>query len=57
MGLTDDVWKGFRNIIVHRYGKLDDDLAFSIASENLGDFYEFISLINDHIGRQNSDKQ
>lgn len=49
--------KGFRNIIVHRYGKLDDDLAFSIASENLGDFYEFIALINDHIGRQNPDKQ
>ena len=49
--------KGFRNIMVHRYGKLDDDLAFNIVSENLGDFYEFISLINDHIGRQNSDKQ
>lgn len=49
--------KGFRNIIVHRYGKLDDDLAFSIASENLGDFYEFIALINDHIGIQNPDKQ
>ena len=49
--------KGFRNIIVHRYGKLDDNLAFNIASENLGDFYEFISLINDHIGRQDPDKQ
>ncbi|MEA1944362.1 MAG: DUF86 domain-containing protein [Euryarchaeota archaeon] len=49
--------KGFRNIIVHRYGKLDDNLAFNIVSENLGDFYEFISLINDHLERQNPDKQ
>lgn len=49
--------KGFRNIIVHRYGKLDDNLAFNIVSENLGDFYEFISLINDRLGRQNPDKQ
>ena len=40
-----------------KYGKLDDNLAFNIVSENLGDFYEFISLINDHIGRQNPDKQ
>ncbi len=30
--------KGFRNILVHRYGKLDDKLAFSIIVENLSDF-------------------
>jgi uncharacterized protein YutE (UPF0331/DUF86 family) len=44
--------KGFRNIVVHRYGKLDDTLAFSILSEHLGDFYEFMDLINDCIERQ-----
>jgi len=43
--------KGFRNIVVRRYGQLDDTLAFSILSEHLGDFYEFIDLINDYIER------
>ena len=41
--------KGFRNIMVHRYGKIDDNLAFNILSEHLDDFYEFIALINDVI--------
>lgn len=43
--------KGFRNIMIHRYGKIDDNLAFNIISEHLDDFYEFISLINDVIFR------
>jgi len=43
--------KGFRNIMVHRYGKLDDELAFNILSDHLGDFHEFIVLIDDYIER------
>jgi len=43
--------KGFRNIMVHRYGKLDDGLAFNILSDHLGDFHEFIVLIDDYIER------
>lgn len=30
--------KGFRNILVHRYGKLDDKLAYTIIVKNLSDF-------------------
>lgn len=37
--------KGFRNIIVHRYGKIDDQLAYRILSEHMADFYEFIESI------------
>lgn len=33
--------KGFRNIVVHRYGTIDDALAFSILQKNLRDFTEF----------------
>jgi uncharacterized protein YutE (UPF0331/DUF86 family) len=33
--------KGFRNIIVHRYGNIDDDLAFQLLKENIGDFFSF----------------
>ena len=33
--------KGFRNIVVHRYGKIDDELAYSILIDHLGDFAHF----------------
>lgn len=37
--------KGFRNIIVHRYGKIDDRLSFELINENLGDFDKIIGSI------------
>lgn len=37
--------KGFRNIIVHRYGKIDDKLSFELINENLGDFDKIIEAI------------
>lgn len=37
--------KGFRNILVHRYGKIDDRLTFSLLNEELRDFYLFIRAI------------
>ncbi|MDI3507301.1 MAG: hypothetical protein PWQ69_1281 [Methanomicrobiaceae archaeon] len=33
--------KGFRNIVVHRYGAIDDAIAFSILTERIGDFALF----------------
>ncbi|MEN4005947.1 MAG: DUF86 domain-containing protein [Methanobacteriaceae archaeon] len=39
--------KGFRNILVHRYGKIDDKLAFKILKDNIKDFYEFIKILKD----------
>ena len=33
--------KGFRNIVVHRYGAIDDALAFSILKERIDDFAFF----------------
>jgi uncharacterized protein YutE (UPF0331/DUF86 family) len=37
--------RGSRNIVVHRYGKIDDRLIFSLLNEQLGDFSEFIGEI------------
>ncbi|MGB7545858.1 MAG: DUF86 domain-containing protein [Methanothrix sp.] len=37
--------KGFRNIIVHRYGRIDDLLAYKILTDNMDDFSEFIESI------------
>ncbi len=33
--------KGFRNIVVHRYGAIDDALTFAILQEHIGDFAQF----------------
>lgn len=33
--------KGFRNIVVHRYGRIDDRLAYTIMVENLPDFHHY----------------
>jgi len=33
--------KGFCNIVVHRYGKIDDRLAYAILKEHLPDFQVF----------------
>lgn len=32
--------KGFRNILVHKYGKKDDKLVYTFLTQNLGDFAE-----------------
>ncbi|MEM5812134.1 MAG: DUF86 domain-containing protein [Candidatus Aenigmatarchaeota archaeon] len=33
--------KGFRNILVHRYDEVDDELVFRFLRKNLGDFDSF----------------
>lgn len=37
--------RGFRNIVVHRYGTIDDALAFRLLTENIGDFTEFVDAV------------
>ena len=37
--------RGFRNIVVHRYGTIDDALAFHLLVENIGDFFLFTTEI------------
>lgn len=41
--------KGLRNILVHRYGRINDEMVFSIMKENLHDFYRFIEVIENFI--------
>ncbi len=41
--------KGFKNIVVHRYGRIDDRIAFEILKENLPDFYAFIGKIEEFL--------
>jgi uncharacterized protein YutE (UPF0331/DUF86 family) len=52
--------KGFRNIIVHRYGRIDDLLAYKILTEHLDDIYEFMESIErflDKTGEQTNPRE
>lgn len=33
--------KGFRNVLVHKYGKVEDEIVFELIREKLGDFDKF----------------
>jgi uncharacterized protein YutE (UPF0331/DUF86 family) len=41
--------KGFRNIMVHRYGRIDDRIAYSILRTSLNDFHTFTEMIEDFL--------
>ena len=36
----------FRNLLVHRYEKVDDELVFGIFKKRLGDFHHFIDAVS-----------
>lgn len=44
--------RGFRNILVHRYGRINDELAFHIMKEHLHDFSRFIKEMRKFIEQQ-----
>ena len=41
---------GFRNLLVHQYGHVDDSRAYSYLNDESKDFYEFIDIIDKYIG-------
>jgi uncharacterized protein YutE (UPF0331/DUF86 family) len=41
--------KGFRNILVHKYGTVDDELVFEMLTERLSDFERFKKSILDYL--------
>jgi len=45
--------KGFRNIAVHRYGAINDKIAFEILKNNLDDFYKFNETIENFLEEKN----
>jgi uncharacterized protein YutE (UPF0331/DUF86 family) len=43
---------GFRNLLVHQYGRVDDSRSYSFLHMELKDFYEFIEIIDRYIENQ-----
>lgn len=46
--------KGFRNIVVHRYGKIDDEIAYEILRNELDDFHQFTEAIEDFLAKESN---
>ena len=41
--------KGFRNILVHKYGRLDDRLVYRFLTEDIDDFTRFRDQVNRYL--------
>ncbi len=48
IGLVKDM-KGMRNILVHKYGEIDDEVVFEQLTERLSDFDEINKEISEYI--------
>jgi len=46
--------KGFRNILVHKYGRLDDRLVYRFLTEDIDDFTRFRDQVNRYLKFLNS---
>ena len=51
--LTDKLknMKGFRNILVHRYGKINDKETYRFLKEDLGDFTDYRKAIMSYMNK------
>ena len=56
LSITLKEMKGFRNILVHRYGGVDDEKVFEILSEKLNDFDKFKGEILKFLKNSNNKK-
>ncbi len=56
MGRTIKEMKGFRNFLVHRYGKVDEHIAFENIKDGMKDFLKFIEEVKNFLSRYRSEK-
>jgi uncharacterized protein YutE (UPF0331/DUF86 family) len=44
--------KGFRNILIHRYGHVDDEMVYHNLSSCINDFYDFRTAVDLYLRKQ-----
>ena len=57
MGRIVKEMKGFRNFLVHTYGRVDDSIAFENIKYGIEDFSKFIDEIKSFLDRYHSEKK
>ena len=48
--------KGLRNILIHKYGKIDDEIVYELLQEDLDDFEEIITAIEEYLKKPKNGK-
>ncbi|KCZ71007.1 hypothetical protein ANME2D_03036 [Candidatus Methanoperedens nitroreducens] len=48
---------GFRNLLVHLYGKVDDSRAYNYLHADSKDFYEFLEAVENYITSKSKSKK
>jgi uncharacterized protein YutE (UPF0331/DUF86 family) len=43
--------RGFRNILVHEYGRINDELVYNMLKSQMNDFYEFKKEILNYVNK------
>jgi len=43
--------RGFRNILVHEYGRINDELVYNMLKTQMNDFYEFKKEILNYVNK------
>lgn len=51
IGLVEEM-KGLRNILIHRYAEIDDDIVFELLAEHLDDFDKVIAAIEQYVQKK-----
>jgi len=44
--------KGLRNILVHKYGQIDDERIFNLLRERLDDFEKVINAVEEYLKKK-----
>ena len=48
LSVVDDM-KGLRNILIHRYAEINDDLIFELLTEKVDDFEKIMKAIENYV--------
>jgi len=51
MAATLKKMRGFRNILVHEYGRINDELVYNMLKTQMNDFYEFKKEILNYVNK------
>lgn len=49
--------KGFRNVLAHRYGRIDDEAAFNTIQDGLDDFEGYLTEVREYLDTREEDQE
>ncbi|MBI2666417.1 DUF86 domain-containing protein [Candidatus Woesearchaeota archaeon] len=50
--LLAEEMKGMRNVLVHKYGEIDDARVYAFLTERMGDFQKIVGAVEEYLKKQ-----